>query len=318
MLETLVNQDIVQATKLLHEGNVVAIPTETVYGLAGNALNSDAVLEIFKVKERPFFDPLIVHVHSVKAAEQWVEEIPEAARLLFAAFSPGPLTILLQKKAIISDLVTAGLPQVAVRIPNHDLTLALLEKTNLPLAAPSANPFGYISPTTSQHVFNQLQGKIHQILDGGPCKIGVESTIVGFENGKTIVYRLGGLAVENIEKIVGKVEVKVNKSSNPKAPGMLKSHYAPKKPLYLQAIDDAFFLKTNKKIGVISFSKLFPQAHIQEVLSPKKDLNEAAKNLFAAMRFLDEQDIDIIIAEIFPDEGLGRAINDRLQRASYI
>ena len=316
MLETLVNQDIVQATKLLHEGNVVAIPTETVYGLAGNALNSDAVLEIFKVKERPFFDPLIVHVHSVEAAEQWVEEIPEAARLLFAAFSPGPLTILLQKKAIISDLVTSGLPQVAVRIPNHALTLALLEKTNLPLAAPSANPFGYISPTTSQHVFNQLQGKIHQILDGGACQIGVESTIVGFENGKTIVYRLGGLAVENIEKIVGKVEVKVNKSSNPKAPGMLKSHYAPKKPLYLQAIEEVFFLKTNKKIGVISFSKSFPQAHIQEILSPKMDLNEAAKNLFAAMRFLDEQDIDIIVAEPFPDEGLGRAINDRLRRAS--
>ena len=316
MYKTIVNQDLEQATNLLYNGNVVAIPTETVYGLAANALNSDAVLEIFKVKERPFFDPLIVHVHSVTAAAQWVEEIPEAAHLLFEAFSPGPLTILLPKKNIISDLVTSGLPQVAIRIPNHPLALALLEKTNLPLAAPSANPFGYISPTSSQHVFDQLQGKIQMILDGGTCEVGVESTIVGFEEGKTIVYRLGGLEVEAIEKVVGKVVIKTNNSSNPKSPGMLKSHYAPRKPLYLQPIEDDFFIEINKKIGVISFSKSFPQANIQQILSLKGDLHEAAKNLFSAMRFLDEQDIDIIIAEPLPNKGLGRAINDRLKRAS--
>lgn len=316
MYKTIVNQDLEQATNLLYNGNVVAIPTETVYGLAANALNSDAVLEIFKVKERPFFDPLIVHVHSVTAAAQWVEEIPEAAHLLFEAFSPGPLTILLPKKNIISDLVTSGLPQVAIRIPNHPLALALLEKTNLPLAAPSANPFGYISPTSSQHVFDQLQGKIPMILDGGACEVGVESTIVGFEEGKTIIYRLGGLEVEAIEKVVGKVTIKTNNSSNPKSPGMLKSHYAPRKPLYLQPIDDDFFVEINQKIGVISLSKSFPQANIQQILSPKGDLHEAAKNLFSAMRFLDEQDIDIIIAEPLPNKGLGRAINDRLKRAS--
>ncbi len=316
MYKTLINQDLEQATNLLYSGNVVAIPTETVYGLAANALNSDAVLEIFKVKERPFFDPLIVHVHSVAAAAQWVEEIPEAAYSLFEAFSPGPLTILLPKKSIISDLVTSGLPQVAIRIPNHPLALALLEKTNLPLAAPSANPFGYISPTSSQHVFDQLQGKIPMILDGGACEVGVESTIVGFEEGKTIIYRLGGLEVEAIEKVVGKVTIKTNNSSNPKSPGMLKSHYAPRKPLYLQPIDDDFFVEINQKIGVISLSKSFPQANIQQILSPKGDLHEAAKNLFSAMRFLDEQDIDIIIAEPLPNKGLGRAINDRLKRAS--
>ncbi len=316
MYKTIVNQDLEQATNLLYNGNVVAIPTETVYGLAANALNSDAVLEIFKVKERPFFDPLIVHVHSVTAAAQWVEEIPKAAHLLFEAFSPGPLTILLPKKNIISDLVTSGLPQVAIRIPNHPLALALLEKTNLPLAAPSANPFGYISPTSSQHVFDQLQGKIQMILDGGACEVGVESTIVGFEECKTIIYRLGGLEVEAIEKVVGKVTIKTNNSSNPKSPGMLKSHYAPRKPLYLQPIEDDFFIEINKKIGVISFSKSFPQANTQQILSLKGDLHEAAKNLFSAMRFLDEQDIDIIIAEPLPDEGLGRAINDRLKRAS--
>jgi L-threonylcarbamoyladenylate synthase len=316
MYKTFINQDIEQAGKILYDGGVVAIPTETVYGLAADALNSDAVLEIFKVKERPFFDPLIVHVHSVAAVALWVEEIPKAAHLLFEAFAPGPLTILLPKKALISDLVTSGLPQVAIRIPNHPLTLALLEKINLPLAAPSANPFGYISPTSSQHVFNQLQGKIPMILEGGTCQVGVESTIIGFDEGKTIIYRLGGLEIEAIEKVVGKVTIKLNESSNPKSPGMLKSHYAPRKPLYLQAINDDFFKETDKKVGVISLSKLFPEATIQQVLSSKSDLHEAAKNLFAAMRFLDEQDIDIIVAEPLPNKGLGRAINDRLKRAS--
>jgi L-threonylcarbamoyladenylate synthase len=316
ILKTIIDNNISQAAELLKNGEVVAIPTETVYGLAGSALDSDAVLSIFRVKERPFFDPLIIHVHSIEAVEQWVLEIPEAAQKLFQAFSPGPLTILLPKKEIISDLVTAGLPQVAVRIPQHPLTLALLEKINLPLAAPSANPFGYISPTSAQHVFDQLQGKIPMILDGGACQIGVESTIVGFENGKTIVYRLGGLAIEDIEKVIGKVEVQVNSSSNPKAPGLLKSHYAPKKPFFLEPIDTFFEKNKNKKIGVLSFQKNYSFAEKIEILSPKGDLKEAAKNLFSAMRHLDQQEIDCIVTEPFPAENLGFAINDRLQRAA--
>jgi L-threonylcarbamoyladenylate synthase len=316
ILKTIIDNNISQAAELLKNGEVVAIPTETVYGLAGSALDSDAVLSIFRVKERPFFDPLIIHVHCIEAVAQWVLEIPEAAQKLFHAFSPGPLTILLPKKEIISDLVTAGLPQVAVRIPQHPLTLALLEKINLPLAAPSANPFGYISPTSAQHVFDQLQGKIPMILDGGACQIGVESTIVGFENGKTIVYRLGGLAIEDIEAVIGKVEIQVNSSSNPKAPGLLKSHYAPKKPFFLEPIDAFFEKNKNKKIGVLSFQKDYPLAEKIEILSPKGDLKEAAKNLFSAMRHLDQHEIDCIVAEPFPAENLGFAINDRLQRAA--
>ncbi len=313
---THIHTDIAKATKALLDGKVVAIPTETVYGLAGNALNDYAVLEIFKAKARPFFDPLIIHVASVEAVEQWITEMPEAARLLFQTFSPGPLTILLKKKNTISDLVTSGLPEVAVRIPNHPLTLELLKKINIPLAAPSANPFGYISPTSAQHVFDQLQGKIPEILDGGTCQVGVESTIIGFENEKIIVYRLGGLAVEDIEKVVGTVEVRAHSTSNPKAPGQLKSHYAPRKSMILGNDVDFFSLEKNKKIGVLSFSKKYLDVAQNEILSPEANLNEAAKNLFAALRRLDNSDIDLIFAEILPNEGLGKAINDRLQRAA--
>ncbi len=317
-MKTLIHSNLEYAAEELKAGEVVAIPTETVYGLAGNALNDDAVLKIFSVKERPFFDPLIVHTYSVEAAEQWVETIPYAARLLFQAFSPGPITILLKKKKIISDLVTSGLPDVAIRIPDHSLALELLKKCNLPLAAPSANPFGYISPTTAQHVFDQLQGKINSIIDGGACRVGVESTIVGFEGEKIIVYRLGGLSIEAIENVVGKVAIQKHSSSNPKAPGLLKSHYAPRKPLILTELnEDIFSSFQNKKIGVLRFSDSVPTivAH-QEILSSEKNLEEAAKKLFAALRHLDSLDIDIILAERFPDEGLGRAINDRLARAA--
>ncbi len=316
-LKTLIHTNLAQAAAALNAGEVVAIPTETVYGLAGNALNDDAVLKIFSVKERPFFDPLIVHTYSIEAAEQWVEDIPDAARLLFQTFSPGPITILLKKKSTISDLVTSGLPEVAIRIPDHPLALELLKQCNLPLAAPSANPFGYISPTTAQHVFDQLQGKISSIIDGGACRVGVESTIVGFEGKKIIVYRLGGLSVESIEKVVGKVSVQKHSSSNPKAPGLLKSHYAPRKPLILTELNDAVFsFYKNKKIGVLRFSDVSPNVAHQEILSPEKNLEEAAKKLFATLRYLDTLDIDFILAERFPDEGLGRAINDRLSRAA--
>ena len=207
---------------------------------------------------------------------------------------------------------------MAIRIPDHPLTLELLKKCNLPLAAPSANPFGYISPTTAQHVFDQLQGKINSIIDGGACRVGVESTIVGFEGKKIIVYRLGGLSIEAIEKVVGKVAVQKHSSSNPKAPGLLKSHYAPRKPLILTELNDAVFASFHhKKIGVLRFSDAVSNvvAH-QEILSFEKNLEEAAKKLFAALRYLDGLDIDIILAERFPDEGLGRAINDRLTRAA--
>ncbi|WP_405512000.1 L-threonylcarbamoyladenylate synthase [Spirosoma sp. KNUC1025] len=181
------------AKQLLEAGNVVSIPTETVYGLAANALNPDAVLTIFRVKNRPTFDPLIVHTDSLEKLDRFVSTIPESARDLASTYWPGPLTLLLPKKAIIPDLVTAGLPTVGIRIPNHPLTLALLNSLDFPLAAPSANPFGYISPTTAQHVADQLGLQVPYILDGGPATIGIESTIVGFDGNKPTVFRLGVL-----------------------------------------------------------------------------------------------------------------------------
>lgn len=318
-MKTEIGKDISIAKKFLESGETVGIPTETVYGLAANALNEDAVMKIFSVKNRPHFDPLIVHVFSITEIEKYVEEIPTKAKLLFEKFSPGPLTVLLKKKKLIPDLVTSGLDSVAIRIPNHPLTLELLKQLDFPLAAPSANPFGYISPTTAQHVYAQLQNKIPYILDGGATTVGVESTIIGFENNEPIVYRLGGLAVEEIENAIGKVRVELTESSNPKTPGMLKNHYAPGKNLRILELGHSEIgTLGNTKTGVIAFDKYVVgiEKQNQILLSVKGDLNEAAKNLFAAMRSLDESDVERIIAVKFPEEGLGRAINDRLKRAA--
>ena len=316
---TIIGNNIQVAQTILESGEVIGIPTETVYGLAGNALNEDVALKIFSVKNRPHFDPLIVHTHSVSEIEKYVTEIPDKARLLMRSFMPGALTLLLKKKSLIPDIITSGLDTVAIRVPAHPLTLKLLKELPFPLAAPSANPFGYISPTTAAHVYNQLQGKIPYILDGGATTVGVESTIVGFEGDDIIVYRLGGLALEEIERVTGKIKVNINTASNPKTPGMLKSHYAPSVPLLFDDPELLGLAKTeNKTIGTICFNTLVTGLNhsTQILLSPAGDLNEAAKNLFAAMRKLDTSGLDIIYAVKFPDEGLGKAINDRLKRAS--
>ncbi len=317
MQETIIDTDIEMAAKLLLAGDCVAIPTETVYGLAGNALNEEIVLKIFEVKNRPHFDPLIVHCDSIESVKNYVKHLPDWALQLMQKFSPGPITFLLEKKNNIPDLVTSGLNTVAIRIPKHPLTLQLLQRLDFPLAAPSANPFGYISPTSAKHVKDQLNGKIKFILDGGNCHVGVESTIIGLENNLPTIFRVGGVAIEDIENEIGKIQVKTS-SSSPHAPGMLLSHYAPRKPLLLGDVENGLAIYNSKKIGLISFHKNYDavKKENQIQLSAKKDLHEAAKKLFAAMRKLDESDVEIILAERFPDEGLGRAINDRLQRAS--
>lgn len=304
------------AKNFLESGNVVGIPTETVYGLAGNALNPDAVLTIFRVKNRPSFDPLIVHTDSLEKLNQLVTLIPEPARRLADLFWPGPLTLLLPKRALIPDLVTAGLSTVAVRIPNHPLILDLLRSLDFPLAAPSANPFGYISPTTAQHVADQLGDQVPYILDGGPAGVGIESTIVGFEDDKATIFRLGGMALDQIERVIGPVWVRTHSTSNPKAPGMLSSHYAPHKPLILLPTGE--MPAPNERAGALVFREPFgslPPGY-QRILSPTGDLNEAAKNLFAQLRALDVLPIEVIYAEMLPNQGLGWAINDRLRRAS--
>ncbi|MEO6305737.1 MAG: L-threonylcarbamoyladenylate synthase [Bacteroidia bacterium] len=316
MAETGKNIDF--AADLLLKGKLVAIPTETVYGLAANALNEKAVLAIFEAKQRPFFDPLIIHVPDIESIAKYADLNDLRLQKLAKTFWPGPLTLLLPKKESIPGIVTSGLVQVAVRIPNHSLTLALLKKINVPLAAPSANPFGYVSPTEPTHVANQLGNKIDYILDGGICNVGLESTIIGVEDDKICVFRLGGLAIEDIEKIVGKVELRINNSSNPNAPGQLKSHYAPKKPLFIGDIKQLLNLNSGKKIAVICFGeKDLPKENVTLFdLSKTKNLQEAAINLFKYLRLADDSSADIVICEELPETGLGRAINDRLKRAA--
>jgi L-threonylcarbamoyladenylate synthase len=310
--------DLTYAASLLTSGEVVAIPTETVYGLAGNALDIKAVSRIFAVKNRPSFDPLIIHTSSIERLPEWTKPVPPVLRILADTFMPGPLTLLLHKKEIVPDLVTAGSPLVAVRLPAHPMTQELLQLLDFPLAAPSANPFGYISPTTAQHVADQLGDKIPYILDGGPCRVGLESTIVGLQDGQVTVFRKGGLSVEQIEAMVGPVLVKDHSTSNPQAPGMLKSHYAPRVPLLLGRLEELRIGRDEQRTGVLAFQRGLSSIRTshQIILSPKGDLQEAAQHLFAALRQLDSMDLDLILAETFPEEGLGRAINDRLRRAS--
>jgi len=312
--------DIQKAKEVLEQGNLVAIPTETVYGLAANALNSEAVAKIFEAKERPSFDPLIVHTHSLAAVYEFAESIHPKLLKLAEAFWPGPLTLLLPKKTIVPSLVTSGLDRVGVRVPNHALTLDLLKQLAFPLAAPSANPFGYISPTTSLHVEKQLGDKLSYILDGGACGVGIESTIVGEEDGEIIIYRLGGLSVNDIEAVVGKVSIQLNQSSNPKAPGQLKSHYAPKKPVFIGDLEVLQKQYSDKKIGVISFGSqhILNSSTIEKNLSLTQNYNEAAVNLFSFLRELDEANVDVILTNLLPEVGLGLAINDRLRRAAAI
>lgn len=313
-------KDIDAAKAILETGELVGIPTETVYGLAGNALNPDAVAKIFAVKNRPSFDPLILHTFSMERVSDFTLGIPKALSILAEKFWPGPLTLLLPKKDSVPDLVTSGLETVAVRVPNHPLTQELLANLDFPLAAPSANPFGYISPTKASHVNDQLGDKISYILDGGDCEVGLESTIVGMEGNQVTVYRLGGLDIRKIESLVGKVQVMAHSSSNPKSPGMLKSHYAPSKPFVLGDLSQLIKIHQQKgtSFAVLSFSDKFPEVSDdhQIQLSQERDLSEAAKNLFAAMRTLDNMDVSVILSEYLPEEGLGRAVNDRLRRAS--
>lgn len=314
-----IGTDIKQAIALLQEGKLVAIPTETVYGLAANALNTDGVASIFEAKGRPHFDPLIVHLYDKSQLNELCQDIPEVFYDLYKAFSPGPITYILNKKDVIPDLVTSGNDTVGIRFPNHPLTRELLFESQLPLAAPSANPFGYVSPTTAQHVENQLGDKVPYILNGGPCSVGIESTIIDLSSDAPRILRLGGLALEEIEEITGEIEVSTHSSSNPQAPGMLSSHYSPGKKLLIGNIHDLLKKHAGENTATISLNESFEEVpkKNQMILSPTGDLKEAATNLFKSLRDLDRDDVDIILAELMPESGLGPAINDRLKRAAH-
>ena len=314
-----ISTDINKAKKILENEELVAIPTETVYGLAGNIYSEKAIRKIFETKKRPLFNPLIVHIDSISKLESIADEVPEKAKKLADAFWPGSLTLVLKKKANIPDLITAGKNTVAVRIPNHTMTLQLLKSLDFPLAAPSANPFGSISPTSAKHVADYFPQELQMVLDGGDCQNGIESTIVGFENGEPVLYRLGSISVEEIEAVVGKIQVKNKKENAPDAPGMLSRHYAPNtKTILVSDVEKEIQKYPNMKIGVLVFQNLSTVETVQakEILSEKGDLKEATANLYAAMHRLDKQNLDLIIAEKFPENDLGKSINDRLERAT--
>ena len=289
--------------------------------MAGNIYSEKTIKAIFETKQRPFFNPLIVHIPSIDHLEEIVACIPEKAKLLAESFWPGPMTLVLKKKSTIPNVITAGKDTVAVRIPNHPTTLELLNRLDFPLAAPSANPFNRISPTTAQHVEDYFKDKIKMVLDGGACKIGIESTIIGFENEEPVIYRLGSTAIEDLEAVVGKIKIKNRKSkiANPDAPGMLERHYAPKtKTILTENLKKSIEKYKKKKIGLLVYNDVLNDDtfDFKIVLSEEKNFQEAASKLYDALHQLDKQDLDIIIAERLPDYGLGKSINDRLERAT--
>lgn len=315
----MISKDVKLAATFLKNDGVVGIPTETVYGLAGNAYSDIAINKIFEVKKRPNSNPLILHVKNGNELDKIGTQIPELAYKLAEAFWPGPLTLIVKKQPHISNLITASQDTVAVRVPNHTLTLELLNSIYFPLVAPSANPFTRISPIEAPHVEAYFKDQINMVLDGGRCSEGVESTIVGFENNRAIVYRLGAISIEEIEKITNNVSVYKPLDKKIITPGMLKKHYSPNTDIILtRNVSQEIEWFSDKKIGLLLFNAPQPNFNLayQKILSPDSNLKIATSNLYKALHELDAMNLDLIIAERFPEYGLGLTINDRLTRAT--
>ncbi len=315
-----ITTDVARAADVLRSGGLVAFATETVYGLGANALNEQAVARVFEAKNRPHFDPLIVHVADENWLPRLVTEISPTARRLAAAFWPGPLTMVLPKTDLVPDLVTSGLPSVAVRMPSHPQARELLRLVDLPIAAPSANPFGQLSPTSAEHVAQTLGPKIDLILDGGPATVGVESTVVLVVESGVQILRHGGLTQEQIESVIGPVAGQQRShsvSSAAPSPGMLLQHYAPRTRLILSTDLAAVDLR-GQRVGALLLSPTSSGLEFDavEVLTHDGNLTMAAAGFFAALRRLDQLRLDVIVAFPFPERELGRALNDRLRRAA--
>jgi L-threonylcarbamoyladenylate synthase len=317
----MISHDIYKAAQFLNNEEIVAIPTETVYGLAANIYSEKAIQSIFDLKKRPLTNPLIVHIGSLNQLNTLTENVPELAFNLIEKFWPGPLTLVLKKTAAVPNSITAGKNTVAIRMPNHPQTLKLLNILSFPIAAPSANPFGSISPTMASHVENYFKEKLPMVLNGGNCQKGIESTIIGFENELPVLYRLGSITIEEIENEIGPVVVKNFKEQHPNAPGMMAKHYAPTtKTIVTTDIFKTIEHHNGKRIGLMLFNKVIDNKDVQyqEILSKEGNLEEAATHLYAALHRLDKLQLDVIIVEEFPENQLGRSINDRLKRASTI
>ena len=310
---------VFEAVALLRDGETVALPTETVYGLAADALNPIAAAKIFEAKERPRFDPLIVHLPD----RDWLERIAkidnqsrEVIEKLIAQFWPGPLTLVLGRQSIVPQIVTAGLDTVAVRISEHPIFAEIVCEFGSPLAAPSANRFGRVSPTTPQHVLDELGGRIPLIVDAGPARHGIESTIIAPHGDKIDILRRGPVTAEQLS-VFGKIDI-VTSRENISAPGQLPSHYAPETSLQLTDDAQSFSPKPNQRCALLAWNPIKIDKRFAEIrsLSECGDLREAAANLFRCLRELDALDVDLIVAERVPDQGIGAAIMDRLRRAS--
>ena len=314
---------IARAAARLRAGGLVAFPTETVYGLGANALDARAVANVYAVKNRPRFDPLIVHVADAAVVADYATGIDGRARRLMERFWPGPLTLVLPKRPVIPDIVTAGLDTVAVRQPAHPVALDLLRAVQFPIAAPSANPFGYVSPTTATHVQDTLDHALDEIVDGGPCSVGVESTVLALDGPRSVLLRPGGVTLEQLESVIGKIDTQSSSGDSarpdPRSPGMLPSHYAPRVPLILVLPGEAVPRPADgERVGLLTLAPRAdaPGYAVTEHLSRTGDLTEAAANLFAVLRRLDTQNLQRVMVELVPETGLGRAIVDRLRRAA--
>ncbi|MDF2037900.1 L-threonylcarbamoyladenylate synthase [Cytobacillus oceanisediminis] len=318
-----------QAADLLKNNEVVAFPTETVYGLGGNAENDEAVRKIFEAKGRPSDNPLIIHIADKAQLDAFVTEIPQNAQALMDRFWPGPLTLIYNlKEDVLSHYATAGLSTVGVRMPDHPLALALLEKTGLPIAAPSANRSGRPSPTTADHVWEDLNGRIAGLVDGGPTGVGVESTVVDCTGEVPVILRPGGITSEQLEEVVGEVSVDpalADESQAPKSPGMKYRHYAPDAPLYLvegTREDIQHFVEDKKQeglsVGVLTTLENleFYRADFIYACGQREKLETVASSLYEALRYFNTTDADIIFCEMFPGVGVGHAIMNRLMKAA--
>ncbi len=318
MLDATTLNQIDRAAHILRAGGLVAFPTETVYGLGADALDANAAAGIFEAKQRPRFDPLIVHIADRAMLAGLTSTMPDLALRLADAFWPGPLTLVLPKSRNVPDIVTSGLYTVALRFPSHEIARALIRAADRPIAAPSANLFGRVSPTCAQHVREQLGDRVDMILDGGPCAVGVESTILSLCGPDPLLLRQGGVAQEELEPLTGPLQTATQAENKPEAPGMLTKHYAPATPIRFWTPGEN--ITDCAKLGVLAFQTTqdLQPADYCEILSPSGDLREAAANLFAALRRLDARKPDLILAQRAPDRGLGRAINDRLARACAV
>jgi len=306
---------IAEAARIIRRGGLVAFPTETVYGLGANAFDAQAVARVFEAKARPAFDPLIVHLLSAAELPRVVRASDPRVTGLAERFWPGPLTLVLPRREELPEIVTAGLDSVGVRVPAHPAARALLAAAETPIAAPSANPFGYVSPTTAAHVVERLGDVVHLVLDGGPCPVGLESTILSLVAEPPLVLRPGGVAKEQLERALGRTLAVAASSSRPTAPGQLASHYATRTPLRI--VDDPRAPTGPGRVGLLAFGPRTGAGFAAvEVLAEDGSLTTAAARLFAALRRLDALGLDGIVAERCPETGLGLAIMDRLRRAA--